>query len=112
MNIKVIKTIKGKGAMIETNDYVLSDKKGREGRLISVFPEIEYQEIKGFGGAFTEAASTTLDKLSEENRKKVLKLYFDKETGIGYNYGRVHMNSCDFSLGNYTCVEEGDTYKE
>lgn len=108
MNIKVIKTISGKGAMMETNDYALSENKGREGQLISVFPEIEYQEVKGFGGAFTEAASTTLDKLSKENREKVLKLYFDKETGIGYNFGRVHMNSCDFSLGNYTCVEDGD----
>ena len=108
MNIKVIKTISGKGTMMETNDYALSENNGREAQLISVFPEIEYQEIKGFGGAFTEAASTTLDKLSEENREKVLKLYFDKETGIGYNFGRVHMNSCDFSLGNYTCVEEGD----
>lgn len=108
MNIKVIKTIRGKGAMIETNDYAFSDNKGREGQLIAIFPEIEYQEIKGFGGAFTEAASTTLDKLSKENREKILKLYFDKQIGIGYNYGRIHMNSCDFSLGNYTCVEEGD----
>lgn len=108
MNIKVIKTISGKGAMMETNDYALSENKGREGQLIAIFPEIEYQEVKGFGGAFTEAASTTLDKLSKENREKVLKLYFDKETGIGYNFGRVHMNSCDFSLGNYTCVEDGD----
>ncbi len=108
MNIRVIKTISGKGAMMETNDYAFSDNKDRELQLIAVFPEIEYQEIKGFGGAFTEAASTTLDKLSKENREKVLKLYFDKNDGIGYNYGRVHMNSCDFSLGNYTCVEEGD----
>ena len=108
MNIKVIITISGKGAMMETNDYALSENKGREGQLIAIFPEIEYQEVKGFGGAFTEAASTTLDKLSKENREKVLKLYFDKETGIGYNFGRVHMNSCDFSLGNYTCVEDGD----
>ena len=108
MKIKVIKTISGKGAMMETNDYALSENKGREGQLIAIFPEIEYQEVKGFGGAFTEAASTTLDKLSKENREKVLKLYFDKETGIGYNFGRVHMNSCDFSLGNYTCVEDGD----
>ncbi|MCR4692687.1 MAG: glucosylceramidase [Firmicutes bacterium] len=80
----------------------------RENKLICIFPDIEYQEIKGFGGAFTEAASTTLDKLSKENRQKILKLYFDSKEGIGYNYGRVHINSCDFSLGNYACVENGD----
>lgn len=108
MNIKVIKTVKGQKPMQECTDYEVWPDKERENSLINVFPDIEYQEIKGFGGAFTEAASTTLDKLSKENRERILKLYFDPKEGLGYNFGRVHINSCDFSLGNYTCVEEGD----
>lgn len=108
MKVKVIKTRKGEMPMQETNDYSFSQELGREQGLINVYPNIEYQEIKGFGGAFTEAAADTLYKLSPENREKVLKLYFDTEEGIGYNFGRVHINSCDFSLGNYTYVEEGD----
>lgn len=108
MNIKVIKTIKGQPPMQNCTDFSVADDNGQESYLINIFPDVEYQEIKGFGGAFSEAASTSLDKLSKENREKVLKLYFDKEEGIGYNFGRVHMNSCDFSLGNYACVEQGD----
>ena len=108
MKVKAIKTIKGKAPMQEYNNYTVLDNDGRENFLACLFPEIEYQEIKGFGGAFTEAASTTLDKLSQKNREKIMKLYFDKEEGIGYNIGRVHINSCDFSLGNYACVEEND----
>lgn len=108
MNVKAIKTIKGKLPMQEYDNYTVLDDDGGEKFLVCIFPDIEYQEIKGFGGAFTEAASTTLDKLSKENREKIMKLYFDKEEGIGYNIGRVHINSCDFSLGNYTCVEEND----
>ena len=108
MKVKAIKTIKGKAPMQEYNNYTVLDNDGRENFLACLFPEIEYQEIKGFGGAFTEAASTTIDKLSQENREKIMKLYFDKEEGIGYNIGRVHINSCDFSLGNYACVEEND----
>ena len=108
MNIKAIKTVKGQNPMQKVNDFSVSDDKAREKPLINVFSDIEYQTIKGFGGAFTEASSTTIDKLSKENREKILKLYFDKEEGIGYNFGRVHINSCDFSLGNYTCVKEGD----
>lgn len=108
MKIREIKTIKGKTPMTEMTDFSFSDDSGREHLLISVFPDIEYQEIKGFGGAFTEAASNTLDKLSPENREKILKLYFDENDGIGYNFGRVHINSCDFSLENYTYVDEGD----
>lgn len=108
MKVKVIKTRKGEMPMQETNDYSFSQELEREYSLINVYPNIEYQEIKGFGGAFTEAAADTLYKLSPENREKVVKLYFDPEEGIGYNFGRVHINSCDFSLGNYTYVEEGD----
>ncbi len=108
MKIKSIKTVRGQKPMQETYDFEVSDNNQIESSLISIFSDIEYQEIKGFGGAFTEAASTTLDKLSKENREKILKLYFDAEEGIGYNFGRVHINSCDFSLGNYTYVEEGD----
>lgn len=76
--------------------------------VLYIFHEIEYQEIKGFGGAFTEVAASTLGKLSNENKEMVLKLYFDSEAGIGYNYGRVHINSCDFSLENYTYVDDND----
>jgi glucosylceramidase len=35
--------------------------------------------------------------------------YFSREKGIGYNFGRTHINSCDFSLDIYTYIEEGDT---
>ena len=108
MKVKVIKTVNGKNPMTEYASVSASQDTEKEYPLVNVFPDIEFQEIKGFGGAFTEAASTTLDKLSKDNRDKILKLYFDKEEGIGYNFGRVHMNSCDFSLGNYTYVEEND----
>lgn len=112
MKIKAIKTIKGQSPMQEFADFNVYDDNGREDCLISIFPDIEYQTIKGFGGAFTEASSATIDKLSKENRDKIIKMYFDEKDGIGYNVGRVHINSCDFSLGNYACVEEGDNTLE
>ena len=110
MRVSSYKTVKGASPMQKRTDYnILVDEKKRENFLINIYPEIEYQQINGFGGAFTEAAAVTLDKLSPATREKVLRMYFDKTDGIGYNYGRVHINSCDFSLGNYTYVDEGDT---
>ena len=82
MNIKVIKTIKGQKPMQEVPGFEILDNNERENELVCVFPDIEYQEIRGFGGAFTEAASTTLDKLSPQNREKILRMYFDPEEGI------------------------------
>lgn len=60
-----------------------------------------FQTIEGFGGAFTEAAASTWLKLSPNQRAQVLKDYFCTDTGHGYTFCRVHMNSCDFSMGNY-----------
>ena len=108
MKIKTIKTVKGKSPFFEDEIISTVFDDSIESPLITVHPHVEYQEIKGFGGAFTEASAVTLDKLSENNRKKIIELYFDKNEGIGYNFGRVHINSCDFSLGNYSCVEDGD----
>ena len=108
MKIKVVKTVRNCPPMEEIILYSVPDKDGRENVLICLNPEVEYQEIEGFGGAFTEAAAVTLKKLSKENQDKILRLYFSKEEGIGYNIGRIHMNSCDFSESNYACVEEND----
>ncbi len=68
----------------------------------------KYQEILGFGGAFTEAAAHTLLQISADKRKEVIESYFNSDTGLGYSLGRVHIHSCDFALENYTYVEEND----
>ncbi|SEG12021.1 glucosylceramidase [Caloramator fervidus] len=77
-------------------------------KAIEVFEDKTYQVIEGFGGAFTEAASYNFYKLTEKRRKEILKAYFDVDEGHGYNLCRTHINSCDFSLGNYTYVKEYD----
>lgn len=75
-----------------------------------VDPKRLFQVIEGFGGAFTEAAAVTWQKLSAARREQVLRDYFDARQGHGYTLCRVHMNSCDFALGNYAHVETpGDT---
>ena len=60
-----------------------------------------FQTMEGFGGAFTEAAAVTWLKLGPDRRAQVLQDYFDPLRGHGYSLCRVHMNSCDFALGNY-----------
>jgi len=81
------------------------------GDMASVFvdPTVRYQEIEGFGGAFTEAAALTFYKLPIESQREILVAYFDPVHGHGYTLGRTHINSCDFSLGNYAYDEvDGD----
>lgn len=69
-----------------------------------------FQTHLGFGGAFTEAAATVWQGLPEPARDQVLRDYFDPAQGHGYTLCRVHMNSCDFALGNYAHVERPDDF--
>lgn len=68
---------------------------------VTLNPQQTYQTVEGFGGAFTEAAAYTLSRMRPELRAEVLRAYFDPQAGIGYTVCRTHINSCDFSLGNY-----------
>lgn len=75
---------------------------------IKLLPEEKFQTITGFGGSFTEASAYLLNQVSPANRQKVLEAYFGDD-GARYSLTRTHMNSCDFSLSNYSYAPvEGD----
>ena len=69
-------------------------------------PGKRFQEIEGFGGAFTESAAVTFAEMPPELQQQVLTAYFDPAQGHGYNLCRTHLNSCDFALGNYACCDK------
>ncbi len=87
---------------------LLDDVQGIENKIINVYDDIEFQSILGFGGAITEASAVTASKLSDANSTRILSAYYDAQDGIGYTICRSHINSCDFALGNYTYVQDGD----
>jgi glucosylceramidase len=74
---------------------------GSEVLSVRLLPDSVYQTITGFGGSFTEASAYLLNKLSKKNRDLILEAYFG-ENGARYSLTRTHINSCDFSLGNYS----------
>ncbi len=88
----------------------LGEKMTGISREIAVKPEKQFQKILGFGGAFTEAGGYVLQQLSPQKQAEVIDAYFDFPSGHGYTLCRTHINSCDFSLGNYAYAEvPGDT---
>ncbi len=76
--------------------------------ILNIYPEVTYQTVMGFGGAFTEAAAYCYAALSPEEKERLLRAYFS-EDGLGYRICRTHINSCDFALDRYVYVEDGDT---
>ncbi|KAG2855478.1 hypothetical protein PC114_g28594, partial [Phytophthora cactorum] len=73
--------------------------------FIAIDVDTKFQEIMGFGGAFTEAAALQFHKLPKDKQEEVLTLYFDKNEGSAYSFGRVPMGSCDFSVASYNFAE-------
>lgn len=75
--------------------------------VINVYPDVNGQQIQGFGGAFTEASTYNYSLLDIKLKKEVMEGYFG-DSGLRYNLARTHIHSCDFALGNYTYIDEGD----
>lgn len=104
LNATVFETSKSGNKLTPITEFSISE----EVSTISIHPDKKYQTISGFGGAFTESSAYLLNKLSQENRDTILRAYFAKD-GARYSLTRTHMNSCDFSLTNYSYTPvEGD----
>ena len=79
------------------------------GISFKLLPNQRFQRHLGFGGSLTEASAYTIKENHDEATiQSLLDLYFSSE-GLGYNFTRIHMNSSDFALGNYSYVNHGDT---
>lgn len=79
-----------------------------EADTIRLYPSVVRQKIHGFGGAFTESAAYVWATAPAAVRDEIIEAYFGKD-GIGYNYGRVSIGSCDFSLSAYSYIPNGAT---
>ena len=78
-----------------------------ENQVINIYPEIKYQSIIGFGGAFTEATGVALKLLPENKQQELMNEYFSKD-GFNYNLCRVSIGSSDFSEGSYSYSKKDD----
>jgi glucosylceramidase len=93
--------------LIAQESVVLQKDFETENLLINIYPEFQYQKILGFGAAFTEASAVNFSLLSSDLQQKLIELYFGK-SGIGLNFCRTHINSCDYGVDEYTYVADGD----
>jgi glucosylceramidase len=108
--VRVVQTAKNTGDRLTTKSHLgLSPQASSTPYSIRIDASQRFQTIEGFGGAFTESAAVTLYKLPAEKQAEVLRAYFDPKDGHGYTLCRTHINSCDFSAGNYAYDEvDGD----
>ena len=79
----------------------------REDHAMSVLLNAQRQTIDGFGSALTESAASCICALPEEKRQALLdEIYL--RAGAAFSMCRLHIGSCDFSLGEYAYTEPDD----
>lgn len=79
----------------------------REDHAMSVLLNAQRQTIDGFGSALTESAASCICALPEEKRQALLdEIYL--RAGAAFSMCRLHIGSCDFSLGEYAYTEPED----
>ncbi len=96
------------GKPMEKSQVSFTYKPQAENKVVNLYPKIKYQRVQGFGSALTESSAVNYDAMPAATRAKFMKLFFDRQEGLGLNLCRTHIHSCDFSEGCYTYVEEGD----
>ncbi|XP_023226915.1 glucosylceramidase-like isoform X2 [Centruroides sculpturatus] len=74
---------------------------GNESVEITIDRTKRYQEILGFGGAFTDASGINILSLPAKLQDQLLRGYYSSD-GLDYTIGRVPMASCDFSTRVYS----------
>ena len=100
----------GKKALAQKECFAAESRRGQEKDLVNLYPEILYQRIEGFGGAFTDAAGYVYSLMPENLRRQLIRDYFSGE-GLQYTWGRTSVDSCDFSTETYESdgdPEDGD----
>jgi glucosylceramidase len=109
LQVTVIESSRGGARLAERTLPFTTTTKDSATQPIVLNPAERFQEIVGFGGAFTESTAYVLGQLPAEERDKVIEAYFSPD-GAHYSLTRTHINSCDFSLTNYAYANvPGDT---
>lgn len=91
--------------LAELKPIVFESAENASEPAVFIDTNVKYQTFLGFGGAFTEAAAVTLNKMPSQQRQEIMAAYFSPDTGNAYSLCRTHINSCDFSLGNYAYTD-------
>lgn len=97
----------GRERNFEQTIEMTEDIRGIESQVVNIYPELSYETFEGFGGAVIEAAGYIYSLMNDEQKKKVIETYFSPEK-MNYRLVRVHMDSCDFSLGLYEAMSNSE----
>lgn len=78
---------------------------GIENEAINLYPDVEFEVFEGFGGAFTDSAGYVYAHMKQADQEEMIATYYDSDK-MNYCLGRMHIDSCDFSTGQYEAMPD------
>ncbi|APZ45859.1 hypothetical protein BW723_05925 [Polaribacter reichenbachii] len=111
IKIEYVKLNKGEANPVKNYTTVINtDAKVKQNDFIVITPEVEFQTIEGFGGAFNENGGEALFSLSKKAQKEVLNNLFSKEKS-NLTFNRTPIGPSDFSIDAYDYSMTPDDYE-
>ncbi|CAH0551326.1 unnamed protein product [Brassicogethes aeneus] len=92
-------------------NLVASSTNYKEKNVLKIDEDVLLQEMKGFGGAFTDANGINLASLTKDMQEKLIKSYFT-EDGIQYSLCRIPIGGTDFSTHAYSYCDTEEPDKK
>lgn len=87
-----------------TEHEMLADP-GIEMQAVNLYPKAAGQTFLGFGGALTDASGYVYSLMEPAQQAQLLDTYFNP-ANMHYTTVRIHIDSCDFSLGHYEAMSD------
>ena len=87
----------------EPDDTLVVRLEARGLPVITIDETTRYQQIVGFGAAFTDAATYLIEtRLASDQREALLQELFSRNGGLALSFMRIPMGASDFSLSWYS----------
>lgn len=109
LNYETTLFINNEKTVINKTSDVISDN-GSEKTTLNLYPDMKGQYFEGFGGAFTDSSGYIYSLMENEDKDTLIHKYYD-ESELNYTLGRIHMDSCDFSVDMYEAMSNPDDEK-
>lgn len=101
MKLELTKTVCEDKKIKKVNEtLIFQGDEGTENQLVNLYPEIEYQEMTGFGGAITDAVGHVYSLMDDRQKEEMIHQYFGNDN-MKYSIVRIPIDSCDFSASHY-----------
>lgn len=104
---EMVVTTTGKTMEKQSVPHMVADI-NTELRVLNVYQDVKKQKWLGFGSALTDSAAYCYAQMPADKQAEIIRLFYSKEDGLGYDFGRMHIGSCDFSTTEYAYTEPGD----